>query len=105
MATLIQQQQFDPVTAWARYEPDSRRPWNLELAGHLYRRAAFGASWEQLQRALRSGPQRTIDSLLRPNADVAAFNRQYDELETPANDENSSNDLRAWWLQDRKSVV
>jgi uncharacterized protein (DUF1800 family) len=98
MATLTQRQ-FDPATAWARYEPDARRPWNLALAGHLYRRAAFGATWDHLQRALRSGPQRTIDSLLRPNADVAAFNRQYDELETPANDENSSNDLRAWWLQ------
>jgi uncharacterized protein (DUF1800 family) len=98
MATVTQQQ-FDPATAWARYEPDSRRPWNLPLAGHLYRRAAFGASWDQLQRALRAGPQRTVDALLRPAADVAAFNRQYDELETPANDENSSNDLRAWWLQ------
>ena len=98
MATLTQLQ-FDPASAWARYEPDARRPWNLALAGHLYRRAAFGASWEQLQRALRDGPQRAVDALLRPGADVAAFNRQYDELETPANDENSSNDLRAWWLQ------
>jgi uncharacterized protein (DUF1800 family) len=96
---ILTQQQFDPTTAWARYEPDARRPWNLALAGHLYRRAAFGASWEQLQRALRDGPQRTVDALLRPAADVAAFNRQHDELETPANDENSSNDLRAWWLQ------
>lgn len=98
MATLTQQQ-FDSASAWARYEPDSRRPWNLALAGHLCRRAAFGATWEQLQRALRDGPQRTIDALLRPRGDVAAFNRQYDDLETPANDENSSNDLRAWWLQ------
>ncbi|MFZ2643575.1 MAG: DUF1800 family protein [Verrucomicrobiia bacterium] len=98
MATLTQQQ-FDPATAWARYEPDARRPWNLALAGHLYRRAAFGATWDQLQRALHDGPQRTIDGLLRPRADVAAFNRQHDEMETPPNDENSSNDLRAWWLQ------
>jgi len=98
MATMTQQQ-FDPPSAWARYEPDARRPWSLALAGHLYRRAAFGATWDQLQRALHDGPQRTVDALLRPSADVAAFNRQYDELETPANDENSSNDLRAWWLQ------
>ncbi|MFA6563895.1 MAG: DUF1800 domain-containing protein [Verrucomicrobiia bacterium] len=98
MATLTKEQ-FDPASAWARYQPDARRPWNLALAGHLYRRAAFGATWNQLQRAVADGPQRTIDGLLRPSADVAAFNRQYDELETPANDENSSNDLRAWWLQ------
>ncbi len=97
MATMTQQK-FDPASAWARYEPDARRPWNLAFAGHLHRRAAFGVSWDQLQRAVADGPQRTIDRLLRPSADVA-FNRQYDELETPANDENSSNDLRAWWLQ------
>ncbi|OHE79627.1 MAG: hypothetical protein A2107_15450, partial [Verrucomicrobia bacterium GWF2_62_7] len=98
MATLTQEQ-FDPASAWARYEPDARRPWNLALVGHLYRRAAFGATWDQLQRALADGPQRTIDGLLRPRADVAAFNRQYDEYETPPNDENSSSELRAWWLQ------
>lgn len=92
-------QPSDPTWAWARYEPDTRRPWNLALAGHLYRRAAFGATWDQLQRALADGPQRTIDGLLRSTADVVGFNRQYDGYETPANDETSSSELRAWWLQ------
>ena len=34
----------DPEWAWAGYEPDEQRPWNLARAGHLYRRAAFGAN-------------------------------------------------------------
>ena len=32
----------DPQWAWAEFQPDDQRPWNLALAGHLYRRAGFG---------------------------------------------------------------
>lgn len=87
----------DPDWAWAPYKPDARRPWNLALAGHLYRRAAFGAGWEQLQQALADGPQRTVDKLLRRQAGVEAFNRRYDESENLA--AGSTDGLRAWWLR------
>ena len=90
---------LDPQWAWARYTPDAQRPWTLALAGHLFRRAAFGASWPQLQRALADGPQKTLDSLLRPAADVAVFNKQFDDYETPPGDDRSAAELRAWWLQ------
>jgi len=90
---------LDPRQAWARYEPDARCPWNLARAGHLYRRAAFGGTWMQLQRALADGPQKTLDGLLRPAADVAAFNRQLDDYETPPGDDRNATELRAWWLQ------
>ncbi len=87
----------DPRWAWAAYEPDGDRPWNLVRAGHLYRRAAFGASWEQLQQALSDGTQRTIDKLLRPRqGEVAEFNRTYDEYEAAT---GSVDQLRAWWLR------
>ena len=85
-----------PRWAWAAYEPDTDRPWNLARAGHLYRRAAFGASWDQLQRALSDGPQRTIDKLLRPQSETAEFNRTYDEYEAAT---GSVDQLRAWWLR------
>jgi uncharacterized protein (DUF1800 family) len=87
----------DPGWAWAAYVPDDRRPWNLALAGHLYRRAAFGAGWEQLQQALSDGPQRTVDKLLRPQVDVEAFNRRCEESENIAG--GSLDGLRAWWLR------
>ncbi|MHC4229207.1 MAG: DUF1800 domain-containing protein [Planctomycetota bacterium] len=86
----------EPDWAWTAYEPNANRPWNLALAGHLYRRAAFGASWDQLQQALSDGPQRTIDTLLIPEADTTTFNRAYDEYETSA---GSVDELRAWWLR------
>jgi uncharacterized protein (DUF1800 family) len=90
---------LDPQWAWARYAPDTRRPWNLALAGHLYRRAAFGASWPQLRHALTDGPQKTLDGLLQPAADIAAFNKQFDEYEAPPGDDRNAAELRAWWLQ------
>ena len=87
----------DPDWAWAPYEPDARQPWNLALAAHLYRRAAFGAGWQELQQALADGPQRTVDKLLRPPAGVEAFNRRCDESENAAT--GSVDGLRAWWLR------
>jgi len=85
----------DPQWAWVAYEPDDARPWNLALAGHLYRRAAFGADWAQLQRALADGPRRAVERLLEPETEVAAFDRRHDELEESAN----ADALRAWWLR------
>jgi hypothetical protein len=87
----------DPGWAWAPYEPDARRPWTLALAGHLYRRAAWGANGKQLQQALADGPQRTVDKLLRPDADVDGFNRTCDDYESGT--AGSVNGLRAWWLR------
>ncbi|MHC4205560.1 MAG: DUF1800 domain-containing protein [Planctomycetota bacterium] len=86
----------DPGWAWAAYEPDAERPWNLAQAGHLYRRAGFGADWDQLQQALSDGPQKSIDEFLRPQADTVAFNRTYDEYEAAT---GSVDQLRAWWLR------
>jgi len=87
----------DPVWAWREYQTDAQRPWNLAQAGHLYRRAAFGATWDQLQQALSDGPQRTIDKLMRPQADIGAFNSAYDEYESSGT--GSAEGLRAWWLR------
>jgi uncharacterized protein (DUF1800 family) len=91
----------DPGWAWAAYEPDAQRPWDLRRAGHLYRRAAFGADWQQLQQALRDGPRKTIDRLLRPDADVTGFNRVHDQYEAAAAGpgSNSVEGLRGWWLR------
>jgi len=86
----------DPARAWGPYQPSERRPWNLARAAHLHRRAGFGASWGELQEALRLGPQATIDQLLRPVGDAAAFNRTCDELEKAA---TSVEALRTWWLR------
>jgi len=52
----IDEKLTDPGWAWAVYQPNAQQPWNLIKAGHLFRRAAFGAGWDQLQQALSDGP-------------------------------------------------
>jgi uncharacterized protein (DUF1800 family) len=95
---MLDQRPVDPAWAWAPYKPDAARPWSLRWAGHLYRRAAFGATWDQLQQALKDGPERTIEKLLRPDAEAAAANRALDEDERAAGSA-SVEGLRAWWLR------
>ncbi|NLY02953.1 MAG: DUF1800 domain-containing protein [Rhodopirellula sp.] len=89
----------DPGWAWAPYQPDAERPWNLARAGHLLRRAGFGGDWRQLQQALADGPSRSVDRLLRPEADVAEFIRTYDEYEMSLSRSESIDALQAWWLR------
>jgi len=92
--------QHEPVDRpWDRYRPDARRPWDLRLAGHLFRRAGFGAAWPQLRQAVADGPQATIDKLLRPEGDVASFQGQFDSYEAAASRSDSADLLRAWWLR------
>lgn len=96
VASATAEERADPAWAWSAYQPDTRRPWDLTRAAHLYRRAAFGANWHQLQQTLSEGPQRTIDRLLKPQADADAFNRTLDDYEDAT---RSTEGLRAWWLR------
>jgi len=95
--SIIDEKLTDPGWAWATYQPNAQQPWNLTQAGHLFRRAAFGANWDQLQQALSEGPQRTVDKLLKPQADTTAFNSTYDGYESSA--ASSTGSLQAWWLR------
>jgi uncharacterized protein (DUF1800 family) len=88
----------DPVRAWQPWQPDDNQPWSLRWAGHLYRRAAFGATLDELRQAVKDGPKVTLDRLLAGDPDA----KQYESLiaDTGAsiakgNDESA---LRGWWL-------
>ncbi len=91
-AAIALEKLADPKWAWAAYQPDDERPWNLRLAAHLFRRAAFGADWGRLQTALADGPQRSVEKLVNPEADVAAFNSEEDSFE-------GASASPAWWLR------
>jgi uncharacterized protein (DUF1800 family) len=87
----------DPTWAWARYEPDAGRPWDARLAAHLLRRAGFGPNLAEIDQAKSDGPQQTIDRLLQPNGDLAAFEAMYADYEQAS--ESKVDVLRAWWLR------
>ena len=71
---------IDPAEAWAPWAPTAGDPWDRRWAGHLYRRAAFGASWPDLQAALDAGPAVTINRLLAGDEGHDEFDRLMDEL-------------------------
>lgn len=87
----------DPTWAWARYEPDGGRPWDARLAAHLLRRAGFGPNLAEIDQAKSDGPQKTMDRLLQPNGDLAAFEEMYADYEQAS--ESKVDALRAWWLR------
>ena len=43
METII-----DPDWAWSEFKPDEETPWNMRTVAHLFRRAGFGATVNEL---------------------------------------------------------
>src|SRR4051794_31259728 len=60
----------DPGRAWAPFQPDRSRPWDLEAVSHLHRRAGFAAPWAILRRDLKEGPDASIGRLLQGETDA-----------------------------------
>ncbi len=56
---------LDPVREWQAWQPDGRNRFDKKWAGHLYRRAAFGANLDELRQAEKRGLPATLDLLFR----------------------------------------
>src|SRR5262245_19444253 len=97
--TLPSLDQIDAAEAWQPWRPSPADPWNRKWAAHLYRRAAFGPSRDDLHEAERLGPQGTIDLLLRgrPHSD-ALVETLTDIGRIAAGREDGGRQLRSWWL-------
>ena len=69
-AKFLTLDQIDPAEAWQPWQPTAADPWGRKWAAHLYRRAAFGSSREDILEAERLGPRGTLDLLCegRPHA-------------------------------------
>jgi hypothetical protein len=89
---------IDPRWAWAAYRPSAEAPWDVKRAGHLYRRAAFGGTYAQLQAAVKDGPEKTIGALLKGGDGQEAFERSSGEIAQSIAKGNNGQLLRAWWL-------
>src|SRR5262249_39081853 len=71
--------QLDPMEAWKPWQPSSEQPWNQKWAAHLYRRAAFCPSWEELQQAVKQGFEPTLQRLLAGGEGLEDFDELVDE--------------------------
>jgi hypothetical protein len=83
---------IDAKWAWDSYKPSADAPWDMRRVGHLYRRAAFGATWPELQAGLTKGPQACVDELLKGGPDGPAWP---DSIRKG----NVGPQIPAWWLK------
>lgn len=92
---------LDPVEAWKPWTPSTTEPWNRKLAGHLYRRAAIGATWEELQTAVTNGFEATLELLLSGGDGYDAFDYLMDRFVHDSRyvrREGDAEELQNWWL-------
>ncbi len=89
---------IDPRWAWGPYRPSDKNPWDLRKAGHLYRRASFGASFRELELAVQNGPEKSIAALLKGGEGQEAFDQQTEEMRQHIAGTNNEPQARAWWL-------
>ncbi|MGH7172577.1 MAG: DUF1800 domain-containing protein [Gemmataceae bacterium] len=89
---------LDPRWAWQPYRPSKEVPWNRQWVGHLYRRAAFGATHAELEAGVKAGPEALIAQLLKGGPGLAEFDAEMTPLAGNIARYNDIAHLRAWWL-------
>jgi hypothetical protein len=89
----------DSAKAWQPWEPTTTDPWSLKWAGHLYRRAAFGAGPEELREAVKNGLPATFTKILAVDpAKALEWRNLLEFLGGQIAPKNNAFELRGWWL-------
>jgi uncharacterized protein (DUF1800 family) len=82
--------------------PDAAAPWDVRRVVHLHRRAGFAATWSEVQRDLKDGPQASIDRLLAGQARSQGVPPDFEHVSVLLADSAvSAGDparLKAWWI-------
>ncbi len=92
----------DRLDPWAPYQPDEQCPWDLRRVVHLHRRAGFAATWDELQRDLKDGPEASVERLLKGQTRSQGVPTEFEATaKLLADAAVSSGDparLKAWWV-------
>ncbi|MEZ6038907.1 MAG: DUF1800 domain-containing protein [Planctomycetaceae bacterium] len=88
--------EIDPQRAWEPFTPSSQNPWDLRAAAHLFRRAGFGATFNELTEAVRLSPADVVQQMLS-TAEPAVFVQQMQSLASAALATGNVRQLSAWW--------
>jgi hypothetical protein len=97
--TLPTPKHIDPAEAWQPWQPTAADPWDRKWAAHLYRRAAFGPSREELLEAVRLGPEGTLDLLIRGRPGASELvETLIDAGRVAAEHDDDGDRIRSWWL-------
>lgn len=81
-----------------RRDVGAKDRWTYRDAAHLLRRAQFGASHDEIERAVADGLDATLDRLLSPRPESPEFVSVEPLLRQTAYDTANINDLKAWWV-------
>jgi uncharacterized protein (DUF1800 family) len=88
--------------SWSPYTPDATAPWDLRRVVHLHRRAGFAATWGEIRRDLKDGPQASMDRVLAGKAATdglpADFRKTAELLGESAAASGDPARLKAWWV-------
>jgi len=89
---------WDPKDLWGPYHPGAQAPWNLRRVVHLHRRASFSATWNELQRDLKDGPNTSVDLLLRGQTREGVPESFQTVAKALVEKAASPSALKAWWI-------
>jgi uncharacterized protein (DUF1800 family) len=84
--------------ALAHLAPDKDAPWDARAAAHLLRRAGFGASRAEIDRAVEQGPEGAVKDLFDDARDQEAqFQDTFRRVSGSLVDFGDAGQLQAWW--------
>jgi len=84
----------DPSEAWKPWQPGDGE-WNRKWITHLYRRAAFGATPAEIDKAKANGLAKSLDHLMTGEPDAG---ERLELLTETGQFYNEPANLRVWWL-------
>jgi uncharacterized protein (DUF1800 family) len=98
-STKSPKQSLDP---WAPYVPSEAAPWNLARVVHLHRRAGFAATWAEIERDLRDGPEASVTRVLKGKSRIDGTVKDFEAVSAALADAAAStasaDRLKAWWV-------
>ena len=87
---------------WAPYVAGDEAPWNLRRVVHLHRRAGFAATWGEIRRDLKDGPQASVNRVLAGKAATDGVPEEFQSTSNLLGESVAlSGDparLKAWWV-------
>ena len=68
------------MSSWSLYKPNDAAPWNIGRVVHLHRRAAFAATWNEIERDLRDGPDGAVTRLIEGHSRLEGVPEEFESL-------------------------
>lgn len=88
----------DPNWAWSEFKPSKADPWNEQKVTHLFRRAGFGITSQELQDALSAGLPRTVHQLVHESAESDTFRTEMQAMTNSLISTSDPKNLSSGWL-------